>query len=412
VIDDIVNVPSVIKNKKILNSYIINKFKDTLPTKDILLNFSKIDEDKEQKQVQYKVDAVAKKEFSKKLKYLPDLKEIKSATINKFALLNISRHCYTPKENLGYFAIYTFGKTLSVLAIDGNNDLLFERTSTLTNQTNTIHNINITEELNQTIAYVKQQFRNVSFSTMLIGGSLALDDEALEHLLFATNMAIAVMYPNSFIKGLSAEEPQHYLLTLGSLFVKKQEQFLTDEVFALKEFALLSSTFLAISGLIFAISLYMSYTSFVAYDTILQKYNNIKISLLKQMERTDTYPLDELEKSYQHLLVAEKFLHYHPSDILIKFQPLVELVQPKEFTFHSLDENEPTFSILFEKEFDSLTNLYHFEQQFKHRFEILNSDNKLLYDVRTNYTAMKFNVKITNHQISNKTKPQTRRRRR
>jgi hypothetical protein len=203
-LDEVITVPSAIKNSNVLKSYILKRFKDSLPSKNILLNFNKLSEDKEESTITYKVDAIDQKNYVQKLDLIEDLKEIQSATIEKFALLNLTRNCYSNKKDYGYFSVYTHGSVVTVLAIDENNDLLFERSSTtITDETNSGY-LNMVEEINQTIAYVKQQFRSTQFSTLLIAGSLALDDKAAEHLLFATNLNIAVLYPNTFIKGFAS----------------------------------------------------------------------------------------------------------------------------------------------------------------------------------------------------------------
>jgi hypothetical protein len=182
-------------------------------------------------------------------------------------------------------------------------------------------------------------------------------------------------------------------------------------VYALKEFDLFSSLFVAAASLAFVASVTYTYTSYNKYDEILQKYNNIKTSLLQQMKQADTYPLDELEKSFQHLQVAEKFLRYHPSDTLIQLKPLISLLTPKEYTFHALNETTPTYSIVFEKKFYSLTEFYNFKQKFQHTFQTINKENKLTYNERTNYTSLNFFVTLSSGE-SVKTSHTTKRRRR
>jgi hypothetical protein len=121
--------------------------------------------------------------------------------------------------------------------------------------------------------------------------------------------------------------------------------------------------------------------------------------------------LDELEKSFQHLQVAEKFLRYHPSDILIELKPLISLLAPKEYTFHALNETTPTYSIVFEKKFHSLTEFYNFKQKFQHTFQTINKENKLTYNERTNYTSLNFFVTLSSGEGA-KTSHTTKRRRR
>ena len=393
-IDEVVTVPSVIKNKQVLQSYILKRFKDSLPTKNILLNFHKIAEDKEESTISYKVDAVAEKEYIKNLELIPDWKEIRSATIDKFALLNLTRKCYTPLKGYGYFSVYTHGNMVTVLAIDERDDLLFERTSTSVSGVDNSQYLNIVEEVNQTIAYVKQQFRSVDFSTLVVSGSLALDDQAAEHLLFSTNLGVAVMYPNTFIKGLVDEEPQQYIITLGSFLVNKADMFLPDKVYSLREYEIVTISLMFISTLAFVVSTYLAYEQYSYYSDALDRYDNIKSKLLHMIRTTDTYSLQELEKSYKHLQIAEKYLRYHPADILLKLKPLIELLPPSHYLFDDKNSKEPTFSFRFTKKFTNLSDLYSFQQNFLGEFSSLNGNNTMKYSESTDYSNMKFIVDI------------------
>ena len=410
-IDDVITVPSVVKNKQLLQSYILKKFKDSLPTKQILLNYNKIAEDKEEATVTYKVDAIAEKEYIKTLKLIPDWREIRSATIEKFALLNITRKCYASDGEHGYFSVFTHGKTITVLAIDEHNDLLFERTSTGVLGLEDSSYLNIVEEVIQTIAYVKQKFRSVEFGTLIIGGSLSLDDEMAQHLLFSTGLNIAVMYPNTFIKGLTNEEPQQYLVTLGSFLVKKSDMFLPKKVLSLREYDLISNTLMFLSSATLAASIYFAYDKYVQYSDTLERYDTIKSRLLHMIRTTDTYSFEELEKSYKHLEIAKKYLQYHPSDILFQLKPLIEMLPPSHYLFDETEEKEPKFNLRFEKEFTRLSDLYAFEKSFLEKFTVINHDKTMKYSEKTDYSKLKFIAEISSETKKTPT-PHRRRRRR
>ncbi len=409
-IDDVITVPSIVKNRQLLQSYILKKFKDSLPTKNILLNYHKIAEDKEESSVTYKVDAIAEKEYLKTLELIPNWREIRSATIDKFALLNITRKCYTGNGQNGYFSVFTHGKTITVLAIDEHNDLLFERTSTSMMGAGASSYLNIVEEVIQTIAYVKQKFRAVTFDTLIIGGSLSLDDEMAEHLLFSTNLSVAVMYPNTFLKGLENEEPQQYIITLGSFLVSKNDMFLPKKVLSLREYDLITNTLMFLATLTLVVTVYFAYEQYSHYSDTLERYDAIKSRLLHLIRTTDTYSLKELEKSYKHLQIAKKYLQYHPTDILLKVKPLIKMLPPSEYLFKEKETQEPTFSLIFEKKFTRLSDLYKFQKNFFAQFTAINHDKTMKYAEKTDYTKMHFVVKISN--ITKKAPVSRRRRRR
>ena len=410
-LDEVITVPSAIKNSNVLKSYILKRFKDSLPSKNILLNFNKLSEDKEESTITYKVDAIDQKNYVQKLDLIEDLKEIQSATIEKFALLNLTRNCYSNKKDYGYFSVYTHGSVVTVLAIDENNDLLFERSSTtITDETNSGY-LNMVEEINQTIAYVKQQFRSTQFSTLLIAGSLALDDKAAEHLLFATNLNIAVLYPNTFIKGLENEEPQHYIITLGSLFVHKKDRFLPEKVYSIKEYNFAIKALLVLSSIILIVSSYFTYEKYTSYTKTLQRYDSIKERLIRMIKTTNTYPITELEKSYKHLQIAEKFLRYHPTDYLLQLKPLIEMLSPTQYNFNNNNTQNTHFFIRFRKKFKTLGELYTFKQEFLQKYKLLNTKNKLELIEKTDYTKLQFAIDISNKKTPKKVTPRRRRRR-
>ncbi len=411
-IDDVVTVPSVIKNKRLLQSYILKRFKDSLPTKNILLNFQKISEDKEESTITYKVDAVAEKEYLQTLQLIPDWKEIESATIDNFALLSITRKCYENSDKKGYFSIYTHGGTMTVLAIDEANDLLFERTTVGAAMVGESRFLGLVDEILQTIAYVKQKFRSNEFSTLIIGGSLSLDDEVAQHLLFSTNLNVAVMYPNTFIKGLENEEPQQHILALGSFFVKKSDMFLPDKVRSLREYEFVSKSLMFIATLSLLVTTYFTYEQFSRYNETLNRYDAIKNRLLRMIRSTNTYSLDELEKSYKHLQIAKRYLQYHPSDILLKLKPLAEMLPPSNYVFDGQqNDKEPRIGMRFEKSFSRLSDLYAFEKKFKAKFSTINSDDSMEYSEKTDYKKMMFIAEIISVP-KQQTQPAQRRRRR
>jgi hypothetical protein len=411
-IDDTVVVPSVIKKDTVLRSYILKKFKNSLVTKQLLLNYHKISHDAEESTITYKVDAIVEKTYVEKLNLIKDWLEIKSVSINKFSLLNISRKCYTNVDGFGYFSIYTHKNFITVLAIDDNGNLIFERSSNIKPDTPEMLQLTMVEEINQTISYVKQQFRNVEFSTILISGSMALDDIVAEHLLLSSNLSIAVIYPNTFISGLRNEEPQHYIITLGSFLIKKQEQFLPNKIFSLREYKFITTFLMIISFSVLFITAYFTYEKYIDYSDELERYDNIKSRLIRMVRETDTYSQKDLEISWKHLQIAERFLKDSPTDYLLKLKPLIELVKPKKYRYNNQKQDIPDLEIDFEKKFISLSKLHQFEKNFFDSYNKINKDKSLNYKDKTNYKDMVFFVSISNKKSTKKAKHMSHRRRR
>jgi hypothetical protein len=409
-LDEVITVPAAIKKSNVLKSYILKRFKDSLPSKNILLNFNKLSEDKEESTVTYKVDAIDQKTYLQKLELFKNFNEIKSATIEKFALLSLTRKCFTNEKDYGYFSVYTHGNVVTVLAIDENNDLLFERRSTTVTNEGGSHYLHMVEEVNQTVAYVKQQFRSTEFSTILLAGSLAFDDKAAEHLLFSTSLKVAVLYPNTFVKGLENEELQHYIITLGAIFVHRKERFLPGSVYRVKEYHFVINALLIFSGIIFGTSSFFAYTEYLNYTQLLKEYDTIKSKLIHTIKITHTYPMEQLEKSYKHLQIAENFLLNHPSDYFIELTPLIKILAPTSYTFNN-NTQSPSVTVQFQKSFGTLKELYTFRQNFLKNYKILNKEKKLTLTEKTDYTKLYFAIDISSQTTTTKAAPQRRRRR-
>lgn len=410
-LDEVATVPSLIKKDDLLKSYLINSFKDTLSTKNLLLNYYPISEDLKEETVTYKVDAVSHKEYTDRLNIIQEWLEIKSATIDKFALLNLTRKCFKPEENQGYFSAHSYKNLVTVLAIDEKGKLLFERTGVVSITEDDYLNNNPTDEINQTISYIKQQFRHVNFSTLLLSGSLTLDDIICEQLMLSVDMPIGVLYPNTFLKGLEHEEPQQYIQAIGGCYVQKEEQFLPDKILSLHNYHYSVIILSLLTTVIFLYSLLSTFEKYTQYSDTLDEYEIIKERLLHTVKTTDTYSLSELEKSWKHLQNAEEFLKYRPSDSLIRLRPLIEMVIPNSYSFKNENTKQESFNINFIKKFDSLSHIYSFKKEFLTKFETLNQDKSLIYSDKTNYSDMNFFIVISKAEVT-KAKPQQRRRRR
>lgn len=395
-IDDVITLPSSIKKDSVIRSLILKKFKNSLSTKQILLNYKKISQDIDNKTITYKIDAIPEIEYVKKLDYIENWLEIKSSTINKFALLSLTRECFSTQGGYGYFSIHTQGKHIIVLAIDHNKNLLFDRSSSAMSDSPQTLQLAMVEEINQTIAYVKQQFRSVQFSNILLSGSMTLDDIIADNLFLSTNLPISILYPNTFIKGFEQEEPQHHIMSIGGFLVKKEEQFLPHKIFNLREYNITIIMLMIFSFLTLISTSYLAYQQYEAYTEDLENYENIKNRLIRLVRKTDTYSQEELEKSFKHLQIAEEFLQHSPSDYLITLKPLIEILQPKSYSFQDKKALSPSISLVFEKKFQSLSKLYNFEKLFLKTFTTANEENTLEYKNNTNYQSLKFHATITN----------------
>jgi hypothetical protein len=150
---------------------------------------------------------------------------------------------------------------------------------------------------------------------------------------------------------------------------------------------------------------------YLVYSDELQRYESIKNRLINLVRSANRYTEKELETTYKHLEIAQKYLQYHPTDEAMKIKPLIDILKPKDFYFIVNNEHKMQVKFNFEKTFKKLSDLHKFEKKFKKIFENLNTDNLLEYKKLTKYSELKFIVSIYT-KVTAKKKPTIRRRRR
>ncbi len=389
-IDEKISLASVIKNDNIIRNSILRKLHESTTKQSILFNYHLLPENQNDEQRSYQIDGVYEKEYLSSLKFIPDWGNIQSSTTNKFSLFSLSQQCIQEES---YFSVHTYTDKVTILAVH-KGTLIFSRLNTIVASNAEIRKMNLVEEITQTIAYVQQQFRDIKFSTIALSGAIALDDDIPEHIYMSSSLTITVLYPNTFIQGIIDEKPQHYIFSLGSIFVPKKFQFLPASIFALRQYNLGSKILLAASALLVLSVSFFAYEKFASYSDALESYELIKSRLIRLAHQTDTYSQEELQKSLNYLQISEKYLQYHPSDILYSLKPLIELQKPQELQWKYL-ENTLTLSVTFKQSFYTLEELYQFEKKFYKAFNNLDKTFHNSYTTKTDYTKMDFYTLIT-----------------
>lgn len=394
-IEQDVTLPSAVQQKSAIKAYIIRKIKESLSSPDIILHYHKISQNKEDDTTLYNINAVYESQYTEKLNLIDDWQKIQSASITKFALLNLSKQCFDYKKHGGYFFVFTQGNVVSVLAIDHEGTLLLKRSNMITTVAE-MRYMQMVEEINQTINYAKQQFREVQFSTILLSGSMTLDDVIAEHLFVSNNLAIGVVYPNTFIKGLEREEPQNYITSIGAFFIEKKDQFLPDKLLRTREYTLATNLSLLVASLLFMFTSYTLLDKYIQYTDTTEQYENIKNRLVRMTQEADKYSFETLQSSAHHLEVAQKFLSHSPIDATLQLKPLIQIIKPSQFSFFLDEMQEPNFQIEFEKKFTTLEELYNTQNNFYNTYQELNKEKNFEITKTTDYSNLLFKITIIN----------------
>ncbi len=387
--DDVLNekitIPTAIKKDNVIKSMILHKFKDIIEGKKVLLNYHELSKNKNNDTTTYQVDGIYEDNYVKTLNTLGKWSEIKSATSSRFALFGLSNQCIKEES---YLTVYTQDDKVNIL-VAHKGVPIFNRVGTLIADDEESRQIAMANEISSTITYINQQFKDIKFSTIALSGSAAMDELLPEHLYLLTQVPVTVLYPNTFMLGLSNEKAQHFILALGNYFVPKSCQFLPHSLINIRQYLFSQNMLLIASIIIFLPVFFFTYEKYESYNKALDQYEGSRDQLIQMVRNTDTYSQEELQKSFNYLQIAEKYLRYHPSDLFLALKPLVLLQKPEQWSW-KYHEGQPELSISFAKPFESLDALHQFEKRFQKHFNEINSTLPLTFLDKTDYTKMHF----------------------
>lgn len=409
IIDERVSIEQLIKSDSVIRHLIIKKLHDANIKGKILFNYHPLPKNENDEKITYQIDGVFEEEYIQSLSPVLAQEEIKSATINKFSLFGISCECIKERS---YFSIHTQANRITTIAVH-ENELFFSRVNTVVADNAEIRKLNLVQEITQTISYVQQNFREIKFSVIVLSGALAIDDTITDHIHMSSNLPIAVLYPNSFIRGFEAEEAQHYIYSLGSFFVPKKLQFFPQQILAKKQYLLSSNALLLFSAVVLFVSAFFAYEQFSAYSEVLERHDMAKNKLQRVITSTNTSSEEELQKGLAYLQMKQKYMQHHPIDLLLPIKELIKLQKPQDVKWNSLD-SIAKMEVTFKRPFETLKELYSFEKDFFAKFNVIDAAFTKEYKNKTDYTKLFFDLTLTleSGKKIEQPAPQMRRRRR
>jgi len=405
-LNESISIPTPIKKNTIIKSMIQRNFSEVILNRKILLTYNKISENKNDNTTSYQINGVYEENYTQILHNLEIQNRIKSATAGRLALLGLSLQCVNAES---YFLIHTQGVRIDILAIHKGVSI-FDRVGILMVNDTQSHQIDIINEITNTITYVQQNMRDIAFSTIVLSGSITMNHTVPEHLYTITKYAIATLYPNTFISGLPNEKAQDFILALGSYFVPKSYQFLPDSLLGKHQYMLTQNLLLTVSVMLFFSTSVFTYEQYTNYNDALKQHKAIKNKFIHKIKYADTYSQDELQKSQKYLSLVQKHLHHHPSDLFIALKSLIMLQKPEQWRWNH-DEVQPKLITTFKKSFSSLDALHQFKKRFQKQFKKINTSFALTLLDQTNYSKMQFNVVISIQKAKTAPSRHTRRRR-
>ena len=405
-IDEKVFLSNLIKNPKVIRTTLAHKLSEKHTNSELLFNYHPIGINEHDETIEYQIDATVLHSYQKSLELVKHFSHIKRASTFKFSLLAL---CNATIDEKSYICVYTQANTIMLLAIT-DREILFSRTTTIVVENMEDRQRSMVDDINRTIAYVNQQYRDVRFSTIAVSGSLSLDDDTMMHLFMLSRIPICILYPNTLISGLQNEMSHHYILSIGALYIDKSHQYIPPFIKGERTYSFGVEIVFLLSSVIFFITTYFALEAYENFNATLDEYDSIKTRLVRTVKNTDTYSYSNLERSYNLLQIGQKHLKNDPRDILIALEPLINLQKPSAFSWET-KEKAPNFTLKFSKSFSTLQELYQFEKEFLTLYSDANKSIPLSYQPRHNYKTLTFETTIAS-LVKKKTPPPRRRRRR
>ncbi len=383
-------VPVAIASSRNVKNYLFYKIKESNPNMDVLFNFKKLPKQNDEENVTYTIEALDEKAYLEALNFVDDFSKIKSATTSKFSLLSLANKCIDAEY---YICVYTQATTVLVLAVE-QRELIFSRATTIESQTPETMQMDIAENITQTISYISNQFRDIKFQTLVLSGSIALDDVIAQHIAMFNTLNISILYPNTFIQNINAEESQEHILSLGSALVEKSNQFLPKLILGVKQFNIVVAVGIILSSIILVFMLYLTFNAYENYSDLTQKNQLLKQRYLYALSHTKMRPKEELKKYEYNIYMTKTYLKESPIDKIIELKPLITLVKPSKFEYKN-EKGVISLKVSFEKKFGELVNLYKFEKEFDSRFNAIKEKLKITKKTTVDYKQLLYTTEIT-----------------
>lgn len=359
-IEESITLPSLIKNEATLRTAILTKIQDDdrIHEKLILNKFySSLDATGESATHRY--EGLYEKEVLEAIAPIPHLEYLSRISITPFALFSVAESIFNTKS---YLCVYA-QETKNLIVAVSNGVLLFNRIGELQSTDEIERIMEQINDINRTVAYAHQQYREAKFEFIAICGSIAGSEIAPMQLQASTGLKITAIDPTLLVKGLETHTAQDYLLEIGMLTLQKSMNFLPDRVMAAREFHVGSFIAMAIAFLFMLLGLYQGLDAYNNYQESLDEYGRLQTQLTQTLRQTNT--LDEAQLSeITAQLKSTTPLHHHFIDDMIIFDPLLKLLKPSSLSFEE-NQGKGKVVINFKQEFKTLLELYLFEKEFK-----------------------------------------------
>ncbi|HEX5710654.1 MAG TPA: hypothetical protein VFX68_04845 [Sulfuricurvum sp.] len=385
IVEESITLPSVIKNEATVRSALIAKIHENgeIPEK-LVLNKLSTTSDVTGESALHRYEGLYENEILTCIAPIPKHEHLTHISIERYALFSLAQFAF---GNKSYLCIYTEEKRNLIVAVQ-NGTLLFSRVGFLQSEDETERIMEQISDINRTVAYANQQYREAKFEFIAICGSIADGEIVPMQLHASTGLNIAILEPSLIVDGLNPSAAQKNSLEVGMLFLDKNMNFLPGSVKAAREFYLgtLVSIFFAFLFMLFG--LFQSHDAYSSYQASLNEYDAIETQLNQALRSTDILDEKQLQEIISQLKSSTP-LDHHLIDDLILFEPVLTLIKPQEVSFIEGGE----LALNFKYQCKTLMELYLFEKNFQRQVSTITAI-PVASSYKTDYNTLTFEATL------------------
>jgi hypothetical protein len=363
ILEESITLPSIIKNEDTIQRALLSKIQENnSKTEKLILNRLYTTLDATEESAIHRYEGLAEQEILSYIAPVAHLEYLRRISVERYALFSLAQYAFKGKS---YLCVYTEEKRNLIVAVH-QGTLLFSRIGFIQSDDVTEKIMEQISDINRTVAYAHQQYREAKFEFIAICGSISDGEIVPMQLHASTGLAVSVLAPTLIVDGLEPNMAQNSVLEIGMLFLDKTMNFIPDNVKAAREFYLGNALALFFAFLFMLFGLFQSHDAYNAYQASLDQYDIVESTLNRTLNSTNTLDDKQLQEIIAQLKSSTP-LHHHLIDDLILFDNVLKLVKPQAVSFTEGGE----LILDFKYQCKTLRELYLFEKNFRHEVSLI-----------------------------------------
>lgn len=401
-VEESITLPSVIKNEAtILKALSVKLHDERLINEPLVLNKLYTLTDQTGESAHHHYEGLYEREIYDAIAPLTQWEHIDRISSEAYALFSISEEIF---PNKSYLSVYTQNDRNLIVAVS-KGVLLFSRIGELQSIDEIERVMEQISDINRTVAYAHQQYREEDFEFIAISGNIADGEMATIQLQAMTGLRVCVLAPTLMVQGLQLHNAQEFILDIGMLYLSEKMNFLPKRVKALKEFNIGTKIIFSVALLTLLMGMLFSFNAYLEYKSERTDYHNTRLQLEQTLRNTVTLDDHQLE-SVITLLGGSTEIDTHFLDSMIIFNELFELTSPSGVLYTHNTEGG-VLALHFSKKCTTLRELYLFEKSFKQKIGSLKPQTLPLTPIyKIDYDTLTFEATVTLGVTQNQTDAQ------